>query len=406
MDDGMIVAAGVVFWSSLAVVAYAYVGYPVLAYAMSRLFGRPVRRADITPSVSLIIAAYNEERDIAAKIENTLALDYPAEKLEIIVASDCSSDFTDEIVRDYADWGVILHRMPERHGKTAAQNNAVKIATGEILVFSDATTMYEADAVRQIVRSFADPDVGCVAGQLVYADRSDTPVGRGCRSYWGYEKFIRESEGRLGSLIGVSGCLYAIRRASYKHLAHDMSSDFVIASEVYLQGLRTVYEPEAVSIEDTNKRARDEFRMRVRVIEQTMSALRRYKEVLSLRRHGLFAFQMLSHKVLRYAVPFFLIAAFAANALLAGASDLYLYAFLAQAAFYLTALAGWACERAGLKTGPLALPYYFSLANAASVVAFFTFVRGKTHVVWEPIRENGAPAAGPDGKAVTQGGLR
>jgi cellulose synthase/poly-beta-1,6-N-acetylglucosamine synthase-like glycosyltransferase len=374
----------------LALIAYTYAGYPALVYLLSRLIERPVRRADITPRVSVIIAAYNEERDIAQKIENTLALRYPSDKLEVIVASDCSSDRTDEIVSSYASKGVALRRRPERLGKSVAQNHAMKSSTGEVLVFSDATTMYEPDTIRKIVRSFADSEVGCVAGHLHYVDRSATAVGQGCRSYWGYERFIKQSESRLGSLIGVSGCLYAVRRSCYARLALDMSSDFVIASEIHLQGLRTVYDCEAVATEDTNKRGRDEFRMRVRVIEQTLSALHRYRRVFNLRKHGLFAFQMISHKVLRYGVPFFLIAAFLSNMMLVGSSDIYRLAFVGQSAFYLAAAAGWVCDRLGLRIGPLGFPYYFALTNTASLVAFLKFMRGEAHVVWEPVRETGS----------------
>jgi cellulose synthase/poly-beta-1,6-N-acetylglucosamine synthase-like glycosyltransferase len=376
-----------IFITSLALIAYAYVGYPALIFVISRLFGRRPRRADINPTVSMIIAAFNEERDIVAKIENTLELDYPREKLEIIVASDCSTDRTDELVCEYRDRGVILHRQPARFGKTVAQNCAMRVSTGEILVFSDATTMYEPDALRKIVRSFADPEIGCVAGQLSYVDRTRTTVGRGCRSYWGYEKFLKQSESMLGSLIGVSGCLYAVRRSSYAKLARDMSSDFVIATEIHLQGLRTVYDAEARATEDTNKRGRDEFHMRVRIIEQTMSALFRYREVLDLRKHGMFAFQMLSHKAMRYAVAPLLIIALVTNIFLVGSSDFYGLTFIGQAVIYSAAVIGWACERAGLRLRLLGLPYYFVLANAAVLAALDKFLRGETHVIWEPIRD-------------------
>lgn len=382
--------AEVIFITSLVLAAYTYVGYPVVLYALSRLLGRAPRRGDITPRVSVIIAAYNEEADIADKLENTLALDYPKDRLEIIVASDCSSDRTDEIVRGFGDRGVILHRRPERLGKTSAQNHAVNVSTGEVLLFSDATTMYEPDTVRKIVRSFADTGVGCVTGNVVYVDRASTAVGRGLRSYWGYEFFLKRNESNLCSLIGVCGCLYAVRRSAYVRLARDMSSDFVIASEIYLQGLRSVYDPEAVSSEDTNNRAKDEFRMRVRIIEQTMTALHRYREVLNPARHGLYAFQMISHKVMRYAVPVLMALIFASNLLLIDSGALYYYAFVAQAAFYAAALAGWAGDALGLRLGPLAIPYYFVLSNVAVVVAFVKFVRGESHVVWQPLREANA----------------
>src|SRR5262245_26816740 len=224
------IVAQVVFVSAMAIIAFIYAGYPALMLALSFILKRPFRRDDITPRVSVIIAAYNEERDIEAKLKNTLALDYPRDRMEIIVASDCSTDQTDEIVSGFSAQGVILYRQPGRFGKTVAQNRAVKISSGAILVFSDATTMYEPDAVRKIVRSFADPEVGCVAGQLIYADASSSAVGCGCRSYWGYEKFLKRCESQVDSLIGVSGCLYAVRRSCHARFANDMIDDFVIAT--------------------------------------------------------------------------------------------------------------------------------------------------------------------------------
>ena len=376
-----------VFIFSLALIGYACLGYPALIFLLSRLRERPVRKADISPKVSIIIAAYNERRDIAATIESTLALDYPAGKLEVIVASDCSTDGTDEIVRFFANRGVILHRQVARLGKTMAQNSAVEISSGEILVFTDATTRCQKDAVRKLVRCFADPEVGCVSSRLVYADRSETAIGLGCKSYWGYEEFIRESESRLDSLIGVTGCLYAVRRTSYTPLDHDMCSDFVIASEIHLKGLRTVNEMEAIAIEDTNNRIRDEFRMRVRIMEQTMNALSHYREVLNLSRHGMFAFQMLSHKVLRYGVSALLVVVLLSNLMLVGSSEIYQATLALQLALYGSALAGWILSRFGRRIGPLALPYYFVLANAAIIVAFVKHMRGEAHVVWEPLRE-------------------
>ena len=377
----------VVFIFSFALIGYACLGYPLLIFMLSRLCERPVRKADISHKVSVIIAAYNERRDIASTIESALALDYPSGKLEVIVASDCSTDGTDEIVRSYADRGVILHRQVARLGKTMAQNSAVEISSGEILVFTDATTRCQKDSVRKLVRCFADPEVGCVSSRLVYADRSQTAIGLGCKSYWGYEEFIRESESRLGSLIGVTGCLYAVRRTSYSPLDHDMCSDFVIASEIYLKGLRTVNEMEAIAIEDTNNRSRDEFRMRVRIMEQTMNALSHYRDVLSLSRHGLFAFQMLSHKVLRYAVSMLLVVVLLSNFMIVDSSEIYQATLALQLAFYASALAGWILSRFGRRIGPLALPYYFVLANAAIIVAFVKHIRGEAYVVWEPLRE-------------------
>jgi cellulose synthase/poly-beta-1,6-N-acetylglucosamine synthase-like glycosyltransferase len=375
------------FWMSFAALVYTYVGYPLLLAVLSRLRPRAIRRAEHTPVVSVIITAYNEERDLAAKLENTLALDYPAEKLEIIVASDCSTDGTDQIAAAYAGRGIRLHRQPERLGKTAAQNAAVALARGEILVFSDATSHYRPDVLRALVPNFADPIVGCVAGQLVYVDPARTNVGRGSRSYWGYETFLKRHESRLGSLVGVSGCLYAVRRSAYVPLYDEACSDFLIATKMVEQGLRAVYEPGAVCTEETNRRTDRELRMRVRIITRTVSDLWRHRGMMNPLRGGFYAVQLVSHKLLRYLVPFFLLGCLGASVLLAPRSDFFVAVLLLQAVFYGAAAAAWVLERCGARSGLLALPLYFVLANLASLIGVFKFLRGECYVRWEPIRE-------------------
>ena len=385
--------AEVVFWASVAALCYTYVGYPLLLAVVSAVRSRPVRRGEFLPDVTVIITAYNEERDLAAKLENTLALDYPKEKLEIIVASDCSSDRTDEVTREFEGRGVRLHRQAERRGKTAAQNAAVELARGEVILFSDATTLYRPDVLRVMTPSFADDTVGCVAGRLVYVDPAESSVGSGAKSYWGYETFLKERESRVCSLIGVSGCLYAVRRAAYVPMYEEACSDFLIATKMVEQGLRTVYEPAAVCTEETNRRSDKELRMRVRVIAQTYTDLWRHRRMLNPFRSGFYGVQLVSHKVLRYAVPLFLALAFAASAVLAKGSNFYLAALAAQALFYAAAAAGWLLERRGARVALLALPHYFVLANWASVVAFYKFLRGERYARWEPIREPAASAA-------------
>jgi glycosyltransferase involved in cell wall biosynthesis len=338
-------AAKICFWLSVAALFYAYAGYPLLVALVARVRPRGVhRRDDFLPTVSVIITAYNEQRDLRAKLENTLALDYPKEKLEIIVASDCSTDATDDIAREFAARGVRLHRQAERLGKTAAQNAAVELARGEVILFSDATTLYNRDVLRVMVPNFADDGVGCVAGRLIYVDPARSTTGQGARSYWNYETFIKRQESRASSLIGVSGCLYAVRRAAYVPLYNEACSDFIIATKMVEQGLRAVF----------------------------------------------YAVQLLSHKVLRYLVPVFLLVALASSFALAGAWWLYAAAALAQSCFYAAALLSWVLERFGVRLGVLALPQYFVLANLAALVAFYKFVRGERYARWEPIRE---PAA-------------
>ena len=379
--------AQVVFWLSAAALVYTYAGYPFLLWLVSWWRPRIVQRGMFTPSVSVIITAYNEERDLVAKLENTLSLDYPRELLEIIVASDCSTDRTDEIARQFADRDVRLVRQPERVGKTSAQNMAVKQARGEVILFSDATSLYESNVLRVMMPNFADLAVGCVAGRLIYVDPAQSRVGRGARSYWGYETFLKRHESRVGSLIGASGCLYAVRRSAYVPLYPEACSDFIIATKMVEQGLRAIYEPDAVCTEETNRKSGKELKMRVRVIAQTLNDLWRHRSMMKPWRSGFYAVQLISHKVMRYAVPLFLIAILTVSVVLAAHSFIFGLVLGAQILFYLSGLAAWLLERSGIKSRTLALPGYFVLSNLASLIAGLQFLRGERYAHWEPMRE-------------------
>ena len=376
----------IVFWLTVAALLYTYVGYPLLLVLMSRLCGRPVHRSDFTPSATVIITAYNEERDLAAKLENTLALDYDSNLLEVIVASDCSTDRTDEIAREFAARGVRLHRQPERLGKTAAQNGAVEQARGDVILFSDATTDYEPDVLHVLMSSFADPTVGCATGRVIYTDRAESSVGHGTRSYWGYEFLLKKHESNVCSLIGVCGCMYAVRKSAYVPLYHEACSDFLIATKMVEQGLRAVYEPAAVCREETNERADKELKTRVRIVTQTFSDLWRNRSMMNPLRSGFYAVELISHKVMRYLVPLFLIIILVTSAVLAPRSVSYAIALIAQICFYGAAVLAWMLERVGLPSRLLAVPQYFVLANLASLIALYKFISGERYVRWEPIR--------------------
>jgi cellulose synthase/poly-beta-1,6-N-acetylglucosamine synthase-like glycosyltransferase len=385
----LIVALETVFWVSAAALVYTYAGYPILLFVISKIRPRIVRHGECTPTVSIIITAYNEESALVAKLENTLLLDYPRDLVEVVVASDCSTDRTNEIARDFAGRGVRLVVQPERLGKTAAQNSAVENSTGEIILFSDATSHYQSNVLQVIMPSFADSQVGCVAGRLVYVDPADSAVGTGARSYWDYETFLKRHESRAGSLIGASGCLYAVRRSAYVPLYHEACSDFIVATKMVEQGLRAVYEPNAICTEETNQRSRNEMKMRVRVIAQTFTDLWRHRAMLNPLRSGFYAVQLLSHKVMRYLVPIFLILSFLTSVAITAAvgSLLWLAVLCAQLAFYLAAIGAWLLESAGVRSRLLALPHYFVLANLASLFACYKFMRGERYARWEPIRE-------------------
>jgi cellulose synthase/poly-beta-1,6-N-acetylglucosamine synthase-like glycosyltransferase len=384
-------AVGLLFWLSVIALFYTYAGYPLLLVVISRLRPRLVRRADWTPSVTVIITAYNEERDIAAKLENTLALDYPKGSLEVIVASDCSRDRTEQIVRQFGARGVRLHRQPERLGKTAAQNAAVEETSGEIIVFSDATTQYQTNVLRTLMPNFADATVGCVTGRLVYTDSSRSSVGHGTRSYWGYESFLRKHESDVCSMIGVCGCLYAVRRSAYVPLYHEACSDFVIATRMVEQGLRAVYEPGAVCSEETNIQSHKELKTRVRIITQTFADLWRNRGMMNPLTSGFYAVELLSHKVMRYLVPLFLMTILITSSGLARRSIVFTVILASQIVFYGAAAVAGLLERSGLHSRLFAIPQYFVLGNLAAVIAFYQFLRGERYVRWDPIRTSGTP---------------
>jgi cellulose synthase/poly-beta-1,6-N-acetylglucosamine synthase-like glycosyltransferase len=376
----------IIFWTSLAALAYVYAGYPIVVWFLSILAPKRITRSDrFMPKVSVIITAYNEERDIRDKLANTLLIDYPADRLEIIVASDCSTDGTDEIVKEFPR--VTLFRQSERLGKTMAQNAAVLLASGEIILFSDATTMYEADVLKRMLPNFADSSIGCVAGRLIYVDASDSSVGKGARGYWSYETFLKKSESLACSLIGASGCLYAVRRAAYKPMYAEACSDFLIATMLYEQGLRTVYEPTAVCREETNRAADKELKMRVRVISQTFTDLWRNRKMMNPLRSGFFAVELISHKLMRYAVPVFLALLFVSSISMSADSPAFMLFAALQSAFYLMAVAALVLEKNGTKLGLLSMPLYFVLANLASLMAFYKFLTGERFAKWEPVRE-------------------
>ncbi|HVU51648.1 MAG TPA: glycosyltransferase family 2 protein [Polyangia bacterium] len=380
----------VLFWLLVGTVLWTYAGYPALLVALARFRARDVVREAIEPKVTVIISAYNEEKDIRRKLENTLALDYPPEKLEIVVASDCSTDRTHDIVRELEPRGVRLAVLPERSGKTAAQNLAASMATGEVLVFTDATTQLSPDTVRGLVQGFADPRVGCVGAELAYVSERRSAVGKGGGAYWRYEKKVKELEARVLSLVGVSGCLYAVRAAAYRPIEPELISDFVVAGDVYSRGYITVYGRGTVSQERTHETASKEFDMRVRVIIRTINALVRRGRLLNPLRYRFFAFQIFSHKVLRYLVPQLLLAALLVGLELARSASPYapLYRALTvgQLVIYGAAALGWLSLKLRLRIPLVHIPFYFVIANVAALWAFVRYLRGDRKVTWNTVR--------------------
>jgi hypothetical protein len=236
--------------------------------------------------------------------------------------------------------------------------------------------------------NFADEGIGCVAGKLIYVDKARSGIGKGAKSYWSYETFLKESESRACSLIGASGCLYAVRKSAYRPMYAEACSDFLIATILYKQGLRTVFEPKAICTEETNKRTDKEMQMRVRVISQTFTDLWRNRSMMNPFESGFYAIELLSHKVFRYAVPVFLFFLLISSAILAFGSSFFAVILALQIGFYLLTLITWLLERTGRSPGILAIPLYFILTNVASLIGFYKFLRGERYARWEPIRES------------------
>ena len=330
-----------IFWASVAIIVYVYFGYPLILQCVSlfRHYEAPPEPAE-WPGVSLIIAAYNEEEVIEEKLDNSLDLDYLREKMEIIVASDGSTDRTDEIVERRAGDGVRLVRVEGRQGKTGAQNRAVEEATGEILVFSDANAIYDRDAIKKLVRHFGRDDVGCVEGRRVDYSPDKTATAEHELTYRDYESRIKTLESQTFSCAGATGPIYAVRRSLYVPLPLEAISDFMEPMMVmYKHGKRQVYEPAAVSREEVLPSTRKEFKRKVRITSRAIDSLLRNPGVLNPLRTSFLAFELFSHKILRWSAPLFMVVVLVSNMLLLSV-PLYRLALVAQLCFYALACAG------------------------------------------------------------------
>jgi cellulose synthase/poly-beta-1,6-N-acetylglucosamine synthase-like glycosyltransferase len=374
-----------IFWTSLLLILYIYFGYPLVVNLVGLFRALPVRRhADHLPIVTVLIAAFNEEDVIEATVRNKLAQDYPADRLDILVVSDGSSDRTDGIVKEIADPRVRLLRQEPRAGKTSALNLAVPEAQGEIIVFSDANSLYASDALRQLVANFADPEVGYVTGKMLYANPDGSITGEGCSTYMKYENALRVAETRIGSVVGVDGGIDAVRRELYVPMNSDQLPDFILPLHVVKQGYRVVYEPRAILWESSLKEAGDEYQMRVRVSLRAFWALFDMRGLLLFKQNPLFAWQLWSHKVLRYLCFIFLTASLLSSFLLLDQGLFFFLFFFLQAGAYIGALVMPSLERKGFKFNILIFIHYFALLNLASAHAFGKFISGRKQVVWTP----------------------
>lgn len=366
--------------------AYSYAGYPLLLALVARLRpAPPVRRGDIQPRVSIVIVAHDEEATIERKILNCLDLDYPADRLEVLIASDGSTDRTEEIVRRYEDRGVRLLSLPGPNGKPSALNRAVPQAKGEILLLCDARQRLDRTALRELVAAFADPTVGAVSGALhIEADQGSS--GEGVAAYWRYEKVIRALESRVGSTAGVTGAIYAIRRDSFPTLDPRLILDDVaVPLAVAASGRRVLFEPAAKAFDRSAEDAEGEYRRKVRTLAGNYQLVALWPWLLNPARNPLF-FQFVSHKLSRLAVPWCLLFLLGSSAVLAGSSVFFRIAFLVQAVFYILAAGGWLLERAGVRLRLFSVPYAFALLNVAAAASLFGFLRGTQAASWKRAR--------------------
>lgn len=373
-----------VFWLFIFIIFYAYFGYPMLLFIISLFINNCVRKKEITPYVTFLITAFNEEKSIKIKLENTLSLEYPSDKLEIIVASDGSTDETDDIVKDYFKEKVKLIRVEGRLGKTESQNRAVKIAQGEIIVFSDADSIYNSDALRKLVRNFIDTNVGVVAGKTNYITNKNT-LGIGTKIFWTYELLIKQAQSKLKTLTGVSGCIYALRKDLYVPLSADIISDLVEPLKIIEKGFRVVYEPEAVAYEKTRETSASEFTMRIRVISRGMRGLLNMRKLLNPFKYGLISFQIFSHKIIRWFVFFFMVGLFICNLFLLE-KKFYFGFFIGQLIFYALALLGLLFDLRGRRIKIFTIPLYFCVINFASFIALFKLAKGTNTITWDTER--------------------
>jgi cellulose synthase/poly-beta-1,6-N-acetylglucosamine synthase-like glycosyltransferase len=373
-----------IFITSLIIISYVYAGYPVIVYVIGLFYHRKITKYDYEPTVSILIAAYNEESCIERTIKNKLTLNYPSEKLKIVVISDGSDDKTDEIVKSFAGQGVTLLRQEPRAGKTSALNMAVNKLESDILVFSDANSLYETEAIHKLVQNFADHEIGYVTGKMVYTNSDGTIVGDGCSAYMKYENFLRAAETRIGSVVGVDGGIDAVRKSIYRKMNPDQLPDFVLPLKVVEQGYRVVYEPKALLQEASLDSSSDEYRMRVRVTLRALWALFDMRQLLFGRKQTLFAWQLWSHKVLRYTCFIFLVTLYVSNLALIQKGRFYLFFFVGQTLAYLAAAIYPKLERSLAAFSLFRLMNYFVIINLAALHAFIKFIKGKKQILWTP----------------------
>lgn len=378
--------------ASILLILYTYFLYPIGLFAVSRLVSASNPRRSFEtdaelPTVTLIVAAYNEEDVIAKKIENCLDLDYPREKLDVVVFSDASSDRTDEIVRSYADRGVELVRIEGRVGKTECQNRVAERVDRDILVFSDANAMYEPDAIRRLVSRF-EPDVGCVVGEVKHTQDDDDVKGESV--YWTYRRLIKRFESRLGSVVVGNGAIYAVRRSDYVPLSPDLTSDFAEPLAIRERGKRIKYAPDAIAWERTAGSVEVECSRKIRITTRSWHTVWQYLGLMNPFEYGTYSLQLLTNTVLWWCTPLLFAATFLSTALLLWFTENVLFALIIEGytVVAILGLLGHYLERKDASVPDvLHISYYFLIGNYSLIVGGLNFLRGRNIVTWETMNE-------------------
>jgi len=386
-----------ILWLSIFMIFYAYFGYPLCLLIIS-VFKKSIRPNDYElraksyqlPSVTFLITAHNEEKLIRKKIENTLSQDYPSGRLEIIIASDCSTDETDTIVQSFKDQGIKLVGAPERKGKEHAQKLALDTAGGEIIVFSDVATILKPDGISSIVKNFADPSVGCVSSEDKFIGQNGNLSGEG--AYVRYEMFLRKLESKINTLVGLSGSFFAARREVCRKWSTDLQSDFNTLLNSMKLGLRGISDPNSIGYYEDISDEKREFNRKVRTVLRGITVFMSSISLLNPFKYGLFSWQLFSHKLCRWLVPFFLILAFISNAMIMPSSAFFTVLFILQIVFYMLAFVYFQLETRNahnyqlraMSYELLKIPYYFVLVNASILVAWWKYLKGERATFWEP----------------------
>lgn len=384
--SGTILTARILFWVFTGLIVYTYLVYPMLAFILSCLFRLKLRTSnqDELFTVSMIISAYNEHEIIGEKIRNCQLIDYPREKIEFLIGSDGSTDGTDRIILGFSDQGFKLFSFKTRQGKVKVLNSLISQAKGEILVFSDANSMYEPGAVKELVKRFSDRRIGCVCGKLVLLKAAESAGGETESIYWKYENFLKRCEGRMGLLLGANGGIYAVRKNLFQPLAGDtIVDDFVIPMKILEKGYKVIYEPGAIAYEDASKKISDEMVRKTRIGAGDYQALLMIFPMLNILK-GLPSFTYLSHKVLRWFVPFFLLFLLLDSVFLWRDAS-YRYLFLMQAFFYGLALIGHFAGQGKPQNKIVTIVYYFVAMNVSLFLGFFRFILGAQKTTWERV---------------------